>query len=85
MAIAPPSIGASQVVSAIDRKARMASSWHERPLWLVVWLTALYSFPKRILDTLESEYVPPFGVLPFSTIIIGDGWEILIYSPIGND
>ena len=78
MAIAPPEVGAAQVVSCITRKMGRARSWSPRPLWLVVWLTAMYAWNEGILDDLQSSYRPTDDN-PFDRIIVGDGRSIIIY------
>ena len=79
MAVSPPIVGARQVISAVERKAALANSWSTRPLWLVLWLTAMYSWPKKILDELEGSYQPDLDQLPFDKVIVGDGHSVLMY------
>lgn len=79
MAIAPPQVGAAQVIRRIEAKAQLAQKWPERPLWLILWLTAMYSYPKAIMDEISSIYRPDFAASPFEKIVIGDGHTILEY------
>lgn len=79
MAIAPPTVGAAQVTLCIQRKMDRAVSWASRPLWLVVWLTAMYSWNEGILNELQSSYTPAETGNPFSRIIVGGGRSIVIY------
>jgi hypothetical protein len=79
MAIAPPTVGATQVASCVRRKVQRAQSWASRPLWLIVWLTAMYAWNEGTLDDLQRAYRPPDTGNPFNRIIVGDGRSVVIY------
>ena len=79
MSIAPPTVGVAQVASCIQRKMERARSWASKPVWLVVWLTAIYAWNEGIIDSLQADYKPPDTANPFNRIIVGDGRSIVIY------
>jgi hypothetical protein len=76
MSVASPRDQLHVVTDAVARKRKIAASWKDSPLWLVVWMIGHYYNPDETLKYIDGS----LELGPFERIYFGGGKNVVLVS-----